>query len=1146
MTERARYRLDQFEIGERLGAGGMAVVYSGRHLRTGLPVAIKVMTSKLSRVPTHRRAFLREVRSAARLSHGGIVRVFDVGEIPPQLERDSEGLLTSGSPFLVMEHVEGPTLDQVDGLSWPQLRRLVLELLDALAHAHALGVIHRDIKPSNILLDESGDWRTAKLTDFGIARTLDIDRPESAWDAERKIAGTPGYMAPERVLGRWRDQGPWTDLYSIGVLVWRGVTGKHLYSGTTHEVLVAQVREELPPFEPKIDVPQRLDQWLRGMLAKSPHERFRRAADAAVALLEACRSPVVLGGDAAAKGAVYDEPELATLTTVLERPPDDVYRRQTGLVTEWPRPRTPADWRTAPIGTVNYRRVLDAGLGLFGLRTIPIVDRDDERDMLWGTLREVLQEHALRVVSVRGPAGVGKTRLIEWIAGRGLEVGAVDLQRAIHSETGGQADGIAGMLWRLFRVDGLSDHDMAVRVREQVRELTQGRDAIAEYDAIALAQMVTNDDDDARLSVDFVSPTERFHAVYRLLRNLTQARAQLLWIEDAHLAIDAVRFVRFLVEQAASDLPLLVVLSSRTEGPHLSDSLREDLRAIEQHDAARTLTLGHLPEPAMRLLVRRTLGLSPDLTEDVVRRAEGTPMFAVQAVGDWVESHALVSGPHGYELADDRVAVPDDVHDLWQRRIQRIVGLFDDGDHALESLYLAALLGRWVDAAEWTECAQPDDDRLDRLLDELLRLGLAERRTDGWSFAHAMMRESLLRMANSDGRAHELNLRCARSLDRLHDLATPSIALRVANHLHSCTDDVAALDVLLGAIRGAKAAHDYDWLERLLAAADRVVASLGLDQSDQRRGLLDVTRARLLTVRNRLLDCRNACERLVAQAQQHGWLRVEGEAMFQLGSNELSLGHTDKAVQNFRRSHDLFAQLDEQHNLARAREGIGYAYLHQGRFTEAKPYVESAGELYREIGEPRGLSFNLYHRGIIARYEGDLDESRRLYEESQRLAGRLGFRDTLANATNALGDLERHAGNLERARECYRDAFDLWSAIGASGANVSSINLAITMVQAGDFDDAEALLMPLAEQLQRENAGMQLTFALAAMLPIHAGRRAEALYDLTLERFDACRASYDIHDPDLDLVRDMCVDAWSSYGDDARVAATIRGFGDDD
>ena len=197
----------RYEIGAVLGRGGMAEVRAGWDLRLGRAVAIKTLLPALAEEPDVRRRFEGEARAAARLAHPNAVAVFDVGE-------------EHGVPFLVMEQVVGPTLEEElrrGPLDAGRLLRLGEELLAALGAAHSAGLVHRDVKPANILMAPDG---SAKVADFGIAKALADDETAIHQLNLTTMGHTPGtlaYMAPERLAGQ-----PATvqsDLYSVGVVL---------------------------------------------------------------------------------------------------------------------------------------------------------------------------------------------------------------------------------------------------------------------------------------------------------------------------------------------------------------------------------------------------------------------------------------------------------------------------------------------------------------------------------------------------------------------------------------------------------------------------------------------------------------------------------------------------------------------------------------------------------------------------------------------------------------------------------------------------------------------------------------------------------------------------------------------------------------
>ena len=228
-------QLGPFELaGDELGRGAMGTVLAARHARSGLPVAIKVLTDGKAREPSFVAAFGAEVRAMAGLAHPAVLAVLDYGQLGPQHEADTGGELLAGSPYLVMELASAGTLkdqlrERTGGLPWAEVLPLLRSMLGGLAHAHARGVVHRDLKPANVLLAGPADPRPGlKISDFGLVHAVE--------DAERTgntihAAGTPPFMAPEQFEGHFRDFGPWTDLYALGVIAFELLCGRRPFVG---------------------------------------------------------------------------------------------------------------------------------------------------------------------------------------------------------------------------------------------------------------------------------------------------------------------------------------------------------------------------------------------------------------------------------------------------------------------------------------------------------------------------------------------------------------------------------------------------------------------------------------------------------------------------------------------------------------------------------------------------------------------------------------------------------------------------------------------------------------------------------------------------------------------------------------------------
>ncbi len=270
-----------FDLIEPVARGGMAEVWRGEHRAQRVPVAVKVVTPPQGREQAYREQFTHEVQAMARLHHPAVVRIHDYGEIDTATSALTRGALAAGAPYLAMEWLAGGSLRNLRTMDWPRLRATLLALLDALAHAHAHGVVHRDLKPDNVLIGDRGPV----LTDFGLAVNPAVVGEAIGSDS----LGTPGYMAPEQIRNDWRAFGPWTDLYAVGCMAYELATGHAPHAdrhrGSAVGLLVAHIQEPLPALAPRFPVPHAFEQWLVRMMGRTPHSRFRFAADAAVALL---------------------------------------------------------------------------------------------------------------------------------------------------------------------------------------------------------------------------------------------------------------------------------------------------------------------------------------------------------------------------------------------------------------------------------------------------------------------------------------------------------------------------------------------------------------------------------------------------------------------------------------------------------------------------------------------------------------------------------------------------------------------------------------------------------------------------------------------------------------------------------------------
>jgi eukaryotic-like serine/threonine-protein kinase len=266
--------ISHYRIVEKLGEGGMGVVYTAEDTHLARRVAVKFLSSL---DPQYRARFLREARAVSALSHPNIAAVYDYGETE------------QGQPFIVMELVKGPTLDQLleeESLSLARSVQIVAAIAEALGEAHHQGIVHRDVKPSNVVITERGQ---VKVLDFGLVKHLaeslsvnvdsNLSTQFSGHTRSGVIVGTPLYLSPEQATGKPVDGR--SDLFALGAILYECITGQHAFSGASVIEIGAQVIHvnPLPPSKLNRRVPRELDRIAMKALEKKVELRYQSAEE---------------------------------------------------------------------------------------------------------------------------------------------------------------------------------------------------------------------------------------------------------------------------------------------------------------------------------------------------------------------------------------------------------------------------------------------------------------------------------------------------------------------------------------------------------------------------------------------------------------------------------------------------------------------------------------------------------------------------------------------------------------------------------------------------------------------------------------------------------------------------------------------------
>jgi hypothetical protein len=989
-------RIGPFDLDAPIGRGGMGEVWRATHRASLAPVAIKLLHPHLGRSDRHSARLRTEVRAMARLDHPAIAHVLDTGEVPQSAADASSGHLVAGSAWVAMELASGGSLaERVGLLDWTALRSALLAILDGLSHAHARGVIHRDLKPGNVLLALPTDLRPGwKISDFGMARALG----DPATSSGPGVAGTPLYMAPEQIDGELAPQGPWTDLYALGCIGWALACGRSPFGQLRGvEAAMAHVSRPLPTFEPVVPVRAGLEEWLRRLLEKPAQRRFPSAADAAAVLRD-------LG-----------EPSMDA----------DEESERGGAADRWPG-RTPgrhqpAAWQArVPV----FPRVLrGAGVGLVSVRVPRFVGRQKERKILWEILHETAASSRPRAVVVRGPPGIGRTRIAAWLGERAHEIGVANtvMVRAAPQEPAEHA------------LDGLVRQLLHAQRRQQTPYVESMLGSVAPLDDATMKAV------GAILAGDAVESHVRRSTVRALVERRAAGRALVVVLDDVHNAPELVGFVRSMLQ----DLPRSPIVWIVTVP---ADALvGTDLTALLATLSPMEIELHPLEPLALAALVQEQ-GLATSLGSQLYETTGGNPKALTDRLADWAARGWLVPAPTGIELQAgvDAWAEPSP-DDLWAGQLERVLeSLPLEAEEALE---VAAALGVRVAFDEWEAVANSRGEPIGvaaraGLLDRLISMHLVEETTDAFAFSHHGLPDAVARRARARGTWELRHAACAEML-AARPVRDPT---RLGQHLaRAGRADAAVGQLIAGADIRARTAGTRPGLA-LLAQAERALVEAGGEPSDPRWGELALRYARLYGRIGEVREARVWAERAAAAAHRAGRPEIVAQARVLRAMVALIVLDLDRAEREFTDA----VELGEK---CRCWPALGEAWLGLSRVAAALGRDEVAiqralkGQSAWERADVLEADTEKWRCAAFAAALGrDWDVARAALAEGrkQARAARDGHRELPLLELQTR--LERHEGSMKTAEALVREWIERAEQLGSVAAVRGWCELALILL----------------------------------------------------------------------------------------------------
>ena len=895
-----RYRLN-----ERVGTGGMGVLWAGWDDRSEQAIAVRILQRGVDE-PGRVAHFRASARAAARLSHPGIARVLD------------EGHDLDVGPYIVSEWIDGWPLTAWRGLipPWAFTRAVLVQLCEALAHIHARGLVHLDLRPGNLMVQAGPTGPVVRLVDVGCARIDDgwSDNPVGA-QATLKLLGSLKYMAPEVGDAPPWLHGPWSDLYSLGLVAWDLLVGA-------------------PP-----------QGELQGVALL-----MRRASEPA---------PVLPAG----RGGAANTDSLRNLllrllaTNPAERPLSAAQVRKT-LEALPPDPREPT-WLDPPRGPKIRHAPFDdergraGGFPLWPLQHGPCVGREAEIALITAALHDTVAGYGSRLVVLEGLPGAGKSRLAQDMVEQAEERGLLRAWRVHFSAGAAPGSGLSGALEDLLRAGGTNADGVVKRVAAlplllgvDPAGLEAALPSLLRPDTTPFAR--PGNEADPGAEVGHVGSAHMVAGAFlELLRRAAGNETIGLWLDDLHLATAAEGLDLVLRILAEKSLSVCVMATVVTGHP----GTRALLEAIPEGPNAQWHTLAPLTDVDVHNYVVARLGV-PEPDHSRVCRAMGHHPQHMRMLADHLLDGRLMYHDGCVQVQPGTV-LPVEPREIFSALFDHMGG---SGNEALvpdvvQGLALARLpiTTRVVDALEAADPHRP----WERALAGAERARFLWRGPGGrWMFTGSLLKDWLVQRGQE--RAPSWHRRWLKALVHLEDGGRGRLGIERAGHAEALGETTAALAALTEAAAWALGPGQQA-LERSLMAAQQAAHLAAAVNEPVHQARAERLRGELLRQVGQPAAARTALDLALRLLAAHadpvetGWCLLAG-AWLSLDARAL-----DDAEAGFRRAVASFDAAGDDGGMTWGQLGLAYVAVAGGAHVVARTLARACEESFATMNAARGV-----------------------------------------------------------------------------------------------------------------------------------------------------------------------------------------------